>query len=247
MNRITVITVTYNAESTIESTINSVLKQTYKDIEYIIVDGKSTDNTIKIIDKYKDNIDFIISEEDGGIYDAMNKGIMHSSGDWIIFVNSGDIFASNDVLENIFSQERTYHVDVIYGNSIEVDSNGKKCFKMAKQSLFSIAPPIYRHGASFIRAEVHNMFMFDLTKINIYSYGLDYDCICRMYRAGKCFENCNETIIEYLKEGISNHKLKNLWLGKLIEHDNVKDFSLYRDFIFDITVCLIRKIWKKIH
>lgn len=244
MYKITVITVTYNAEATIEATINSVLKQTYKDIEYIIVDGQSNDNTINIIDNYKDNIDLIISEKDSGIYDAMNKGIIRSNGDWIIFVNSGDVFASNDVLKNIFSKEWNNDVDVIYGNSIEVDSNGEKCLKMAKQSLFSIAPPLYRHGASFIRAEIHKIFMFDLSKTNIYSYGLDYDCICRMYRAKKCFEYCNETIIEYLKEGISNHKLKNLWLSKLIEHENIKDYSLYRDFVYDIIVCLIRKLWK---
>ena len=85
--------------------IESVLNQTYPDIEYIIIDGGSTDGTIDIIKKYVDKIAYWISEQDDGLYDAMNKGIRIASGDYINFMNAGDIFTSSDVVESIFSNE----------------------------------------------------------------------------------------------------------------------------------------------
>ena len=90
--KISVITVCYNSENTIERTIKSVLSQTYQDIEYIIVDGLSTDKTLEIVNKYKDKIAKIISEKDTGLYDAMNKGIDNASGEYLMFLNSDDCF-----------------------------------------------------------------------------------------------------------------------------------------------------------
>ena len=99
---ITIVTVSFNAVTTIEKTILSVINQTYSNIEYIIIDGGSTDGTVEIIKKYENKISKWISEPDRGIYDAMNKGIKLAIGKWINFMNAGDCFTNNSVLENIF-------------------------------------------------------------------------------------------------------------------------------------------------
>lgn len=102
--KISVITVCFNAENVIEKTIKSVVNQSYKDKEYIIIDGKSTDETMSIISRYKNDIQIIVSEPDEGIYDAMNKAIKIAHGEWVCFMNAGDVFRNNDVLENVFNE-----------------------------------------------------------------------------------------------------------------------------------------------
>ena len=113
--KITIITVCVNAEKTIKDTIESVLKQSYKDFEYIIVDGKSSDDTLKIISKYQDKRIKLISEKDKGLYDAMNKGIKLATGDIIGAINSDDILASENIFQTVIDNfdENT---DVIYAN-----------------------------------------------------------------------------------------------------------------------------------
>ena len=98
---ISVVTVCYNAADTIEKTMLSVLNQTYHDIEYIIIDGGSTDGTVEIIRKYADRIAYWVSEPDKGIYDAMNKGIKVATGEWINFMNAGDEFVDEGVIEKL--------------------------------------------------------------------------------------------------------------------------------------------------
>jgi glycosyltransferase involved in cell wall biosynthesis len=99
--KISVVTVCFNAKNTISSCIDSVLKQEYENVEYIVIDGVSNDGTLEILESYKDSIDYFISEPDGGIYDAMNKGIALASGDWMIFLNADDEFFDSKVLNNI--------------------------------------------------------------------------------------------------------------------------------------------------
>lgn len=88
--KFSIITVTYNAENVLEDTIQSVITQTYKNVEYIIVDGKSTDKTMEIVGRYKEHIHTVVSERDKGLYDAMNKGIALATGDYVCFLNAGD-------------------------------------------------------------------------------------------------------------------------------------------------------------
>lgn len=118
--RISIITVCFNAETDIEKTILSVLSQTYRDIEYIVIDGKSTDNTVNLIKKYENQLTYWNSEKDRGIYDAMNKGIDIATGDWILFMNAGDVFHSNNVVQQIFSQKYSEDIGIIYGD-VELD------------------------------------------------------------------------------------------------------------------------------
>jgi glycosyltransferase involved in cell wall biosynthesis len=118
---ITVITVVLNGVENIEKTILSVICQTYPSIEYIIIDGGSTDNTLNIVKKYSHRIDYLISEKDDGIYDAMNKGIRLASGDWINFMNAGDSLFFDLHLINKFNSK---NIPFVYGNAIVVDQWG---------------------------------------------------------------------------------------------------------------------------
>jgi len=113
---LSVITINYNNSKGLENTINSVIKQTLPQFEYIIIDGKSSDNSIEIINKYKSFISKWVSEKDEGLFDAMNKGISISRGEYLIFMNSGDCFYSSSVLEKI--QPLLKEFDLIYGDNI---------------------------------------------------------------------------------------------------------------------------------
>ena len=99
--KITIVTISYNIVTYIEKTILSVVNQTYPNIEYIVIDGGSTDGTLDVIKKYSDKITYWVSESDKGIYDAMNKGIDAATGDWINFMNAGDVFYHNNVIDEI--------------------------------------------------------------------------------------------------------------------------------------------------
>ncbi|MDD4082340.1 MAG: glycosyltransferase family 2 protein [Sphaerochaetaceae bacterium] len=113
--KVCVITVSFNASKTIEATIKSVLFQTYKNIEYIIVDGKSTDDTLKIVGKYKNKISKVISEKDKGLYDAMNKGVKNAKGDVVYFLNADDVLKDSKVVENIV-KEFDKNTDFVFGD-----------------------------------------------------------------------------------------------------------------------------------
>ena len=113
--KVTVVTVTYNAADCVEMTLKSVIAQTYSNLEYIVVDGNSTDSTMKIVERYRERINTIISEPDTGIYDAMNKGTRLATGEWIIFMNAGDVFDNPNVLQNIFTREMEENCSLIFG------------------------------------------------------------------------------------------------------------------------------------
>lgn len=123
--KVSIITVVYNGEEFLEDTIRSVISQNYTNIEYIIIDGQSTDSTIEIINKYDKHIAKWISEPDKGIYDAMNKGIDIATGDWLNFLNAGDSFVSNDVLYKIFSSNLKDE-SLLYGDIIAIKETGQK-------------------------------------------------------------------------------------------------------------------------
>ena len=124
--KISIITVTYNAKNVIQPTIGSVIDQTYSNIEYIIVDGSSTDGTVDIINKYREHVSKFISEPDKGIYDAMNKGLQAATGDFVWFMNAGDLIYNPDTLENVFSSADGIHADVIYGQTMVIGNDGQE-------------------------------------------------------------------------------------------------------------------------
>ena len=123
--RFSIITVTYNAGKVLEDTIQSIVTQTYKNIEYIIVDGASTDNTLQIVEKYGHHIHKVVSEPDKGLYDAMNKGMKLATGDYLCFLNAGDSFHEDDTLQlMVHSITGNELPDILYGETAIVDAAG---------------------------------------------------------------------------------------------------------------------------
>jgi len=139
--KVSVITVALNAAETIEATIKSVLSQDYKDIEYIVVDGGSTDGTLDIINKYKNKIAKVISEPDKGIYDAMNKGLKSSTGDILATLNSDDVYADQTTVSRMAEFIQNNGLDAAYGDLIYVDRRDTGLVKRFWQ------PGRYKRGA----------------------------------------------------------------------------------------------------
>lgn len=162
MKKITVVTVCYNCEELIERTIKSVLSQTiFNDIQYIIIDGASTDNTLSIINKYKHEIDIVISEKDSGIYNAMNKGIDHSESEWIIFMNAGDEFFSNNALESVFKRDESFEEASIIGcETFFKTPRGNFIEKIKSVEERWICIPAC-HQSMLIRTSIHKQYKFD--------------------------------------------------------------------------------------
>jgi glycosyltransferase involved in cell wall biosynthesis len=121
--KISIITIAYNSEETIEDTILSVLAQSHKDIEYIVVDGASKDSTMDIVNKHKSGISIIISEPDKGIYDAMNKGVLAATGDVIGILNSDDFYADNNVIKDVNAAFEKSDIEGLYADLVYVDRN----------------------------------------------------------------------------------------------------------------------------
>jgi glycosyltransferase involved in cell wall biosynthesis len=132
---ISIITVCYNCQDTIQKTIESVISQTYPNIQYIVIDGGSTDGTLSIISTFKDQIDLVISEKDAGIYDAMNKGLRHASGDIIYFLNSGDRIFAPDTIEKIVAVFKDNpEVNLVHGDAIGYGNQQEEYLSMKREN-----------------------------------------------------------------------------------------------------------------
>lgn len=161
--KISVVTVSYNAIGTIENTIISVINQTYDEIEYIIIDGGSQDGTVDLIKKYGDRITFWVSEPDKGIYDAMNKALLYATGEWIIFMNAGDLFYDNSVIGRVFGDNTILNdINVVYGSTKSHMFFGNYIIKPASHHLLPICMP-FCHQSIFVRTTVMKKYGFDTT------------------------------------------------------------------------------------
>jgi len=172
---ISIITVVYNSKKLLEQTIQSVINQTYKNIEYIIIDGGSTDGTIDVIKKYQSYLSFWSSEPDKGIFNAMNKGIDKATGNWLAFLNSGDYYYNSQVFDTIFSKELS-DSDVIYGDMILKYSFGSFLSKPLELSVFHEQFP-FSHPSSFIRSALAKRYKFN----EIFRLAADYDIFYRLF------------------------------------------------------------------
>ena len=159
MMKFSIITVCYNVEDCIEETIKSVLNQTFKNIQYIVIDGASTDNTLKIINKFKKEIDIIISEPDQGIYDAMNKGLNLANGHFLNFLNAGDSFYNSNTLGLVYNKIKE-GTKIVSGDFNLILANNKSRFiKTKKISWKHFKKDFYAcHQAIFIHFSIVNLY-----------------------------------------------------------------------------------------
>jgi len=228
---ISIITVIYNGEEYLEQTIQSVLGQTYENVEYIVIDGGSTDGTIDIIKKYEDKIDYWVSEQDEGIYDAMNKGIDVATGAWINFMNAGDTFYDCNTLGNVFEGNDFERVDVIYGDVRHICEN----YSFFKKSV-SIKNVEYKnpfcHQSSFVSSQYHKKCKFSLN----YKLIADYVFFYEAYKKKKNFKQVNMIISKFLRNGISNQHRIRYSTDKLIFWKQKKELNLWKILFVILTI-----------
>lgn len=203
--KISIITVVYNGQSLIERTIKSVLSQTYTNIEYIIIDGASSDGTLKIAEKYQHQIAVIQSGKDNGIYDAMNKGLAMATGDYVLFLNAGDELYSNETIKSVFSFG---DADVYYGNTAVVNEQGQVLGDRR------LSPPQELNWKSlkFGMCVSHQSFIAkrSLTeKYNLdYSVSSDIDWVISVLKKSSKITNTKNYISKFLEGGASNKRRK---------------------------------------
>lgn len=200
MPKLTIVTIVKDHSEGLLKTLRSVAFQTYKDYEYIVVDGASEDGTLEVIKEHSQLFSKILYGPDKGIYDAMNKGLDSAEGEYIIFMNAGDVFASESSLEDVFSSVNGNY-DVIYGDyTVNYGYTrkyivGLKCGEIWKGMLTS-------HQATLVRTEIAKKYRFDLG----YRLGADFDMIYRIYRDGGLFGYVPVEIAETESGGLSDTK-----------------------------------------
>ena len=239
--KVSIITVCFNSSKTLEKTFQSVTNQSYRNVEYIVVDGGSSDNTLNIIEKYSGCITNYISEPDKGLYDALNKGIAMATGDIIGILNSDDFFVDNFVLENIAKFHIKNSIDASVGNITQFNNDDKVIRKYSAQSWspnklkLGFMPP---HPAIFFKRDLfENYGNYRLDFIS----GADYELIIRFFLRKKItWKYSGITTTAMLIGGISSsgynsYKLISREIKKALELNNIK---------FSYFIVLLRVIWK---
>lgn len=226
--KVSIITVCYNSEATIEKTIRSVLSQTYLNIEYIVVDGNSKDNTVNLLKKYDDKISKWISEPDKGLYDAMNKGISIATGYLIGLLNSDDTFISDTVIEEIVNFHNENNIEASVGNIIQHNENGKVIRKYSSKLWkpenlkIGFMPP---HPSVFFNRALFDKFgIYDLE----FKIGADYELITRFFLKNNIFwkysgiTTTSMLIGGVSSSGISSYKLITKEIQKALAMNGIK-------------------------
>lgn len=236
MCKISVITVCYNASDSIEQTIQSVFNQSYMDYEYIFVDGKSTDNTLEIINHYVSEFNKlgiqtnVLSEKDSGIFNAMNKGIKISQGDWLIFLNAGDYLCDNSVFQQINEYLIDKEHDVVFGDVIYKSRN---MYKYGKTELLSETNKklAFCHQCVFIKRNVMSQYYYD----EKYIISADLDFLLKIYNRKFRFISVDFPISVFELGGISNrssyNKIRDLQINDIYYNNGLIEESEYKDTI----------------
>ena len=211
---ISIITATFNSAKTLKDTIQSVLRQTNKDFEYLIIDGGSTDETIDIVKSYESEFSGRlkwVSEKDQGIYDAMNKGIKMASGDVVGILNSDDYFTSDDILQTVDNAFKSHEIDAIYGDIHFIrDGNPQKCVRYYSSRMFR---PFWlrfgfmpAHPSFYCKREVFEkagLYSLD------YKIGADYEMMVRLFKKYRIMSQyINQDFVTMRTGGASNNNVR---------------------------------------
>lgn len=242
--KISIITITYNSSSTLAETINSVINQSYKNIEYIIIDGGSSDNTIPIIKSYENKITTFISEKDNGIYDALNKGILLATGDVIGILHSDDFYTNTNVIQNVVNKLEQTNADALYADLFYVDKNNtSKIHRKWKSGNYSLEkflngwmPP---HPTFFVKKTIYEKYgSFNLSL----NSSADYELMLRfIYKEKIKVAYLPEFIIKMRLGGKSNVSLKNRIIANKEDRKAWRINNL-KPYFFTLYIKPIRKI-----
>ena len=194
---VSIITIVFNGEKHLQQTIESVLGQTYPNVEYIIIDGGSTDNTISIINKYNNRLAYWISENDKGISDAFNKGISKATGEFVGLINADDWY-EKDTVEKAVQAMKNY--DVVYGN-LALWRNEKQEVIFTGNHNYLTKEMTINHPTVFLRRQCYHQYgLFDLR----YKYAMDYDFLLRLFVNGRSFKYIPSVLTNMRWEGLSD-------------------------------------------
>ena len=242
--KVSIITVSYNSVSTISDTINSVLSQTYSDIEYIIIDGHSTDGTIELINSFGDRISKFISEPDKGMYDAINKGIKISSGDIIGILHSDDFFYDNLVIEKIAKEFEDTNIDAVYGDVLFVSPvDTSKIVRYYSSRLFNSEKFKFgympAHPSFYVKRELYDKLGYYKTD---YKIAADFELLIRFIHINKINHKYIEMpFVKMRTGGVSNNSIfsritLNKEISRACNENGIKTnfFKIYSKYITKI-------------
>jgi glycosyltransferase involved in cell wall biosynthesis len=216
--KFSIITIVYNRVNDIEFTLKSITGQTYPNIEYIVIDGKSNDGTTSIIEKYSDKIDCYISEKDQGIYDAMNKGLRNSTGDYVLFINGGDSLHQKDTIEKLadqFINKQPLKPDIVFGECMLVDFNRNPIQTRSAYKNQVFPRKLEHHSFKFGTNVSHQSFIVKRSLAPFYNlkyhWSSDVDWMLNCIKASKNIVGTNEIFSDFVFGDSSEiHKISSL-------------------------------------
>ncbi len=202
--QLSIITVVYNNFHHIERTMRSVFSQTYPNIEYIVIDGGSNDGTVDIIKKYQNQITKFISEKDAGIYDAMNKGLALASGDYVLFMNSGDEIYAPHTVEQIFAIQTD--ADIYYGETAIYSTNWQHLGQRRHKAPSKFTWKSFKYGMNICHQAIYIKRSLTQPYDLQYSLSADIDWVIRAAKQAKQIVNTNQLVAKYMSGGMSQKK-----------------------------------------
>lgn len=204
MKKLSVITVTYNAERTLERTLQSVQKQSYQHMEHLVVDGASKDKTVEILKQQTSNILRWKSEKDNGLYDAMNKAVKMVSGDYLCFLNAGDTFYASDTVEKLMRCiDENKFPDIVYGETAIVDFEGKFLYMRRLKAPQNLTWKSFKNGMLVChQAFIVKRELFEPYDLH-YRFSSDVDWCIRMMKKATSIVHSRQILIRYLNEGLT--------------------------------------------